>query len=387
MSHPYESGSAGKRRRAICLLAGAAALVAVLSGCAPQQPAEEPPPAAGQAIELTDLAGRSVELPEPAERVVAIGPGALRLVVYAGGVDRVVGIEEIESQPPIARPYLIAHPELLELPVIGVGGPDSAPDAERILGVEPDVIIVGQIADASAAEELQAATDIPVVVVSYGALGSIDEALLQSITLVGEVLGTQARATEVTDYLDEVQLDLETRAAGLPEADRPSVYVGAVAFKGAHGIESTQGDYPPLEAIGARNVAAGVRPAQGGSVMIDREQLIEWNPERVFLDRSGLSLVRDDISTNRVYYEELSAFQDGEVYAQIPFNNYWTNVELALANAYYAGTVLFPDQFEDVTDPGAKADEIAEMLVGEPVYEQLVEIYGGGFGRLDLLEE
>jgi len=308
-------------------------------------------------------------------------------VVYAGGVDRVVGIEEFESRPPIARPYLIAHPELLELPVVGAGGPDSAPDAERLLGVEPDVIVVGQIADASAAEELEAATGIPVVVVSYGAVGTIGPELLESITLVGDVLGTQERAREVVEYLDGVQRDLEGRTAGIRGEDRPSSYVGALAFKGVHGIESTQGDYPPLEMIGAENVAAGVAPGTGGSVMIDREQLITWDPERVFLDLSGVSLVRDDILANRAFYQEMAAFTDGEVYSQIPFNSYWTNVELALANAYYAGTVLFPDQFGDVADPGAKTDEIAEMLVGGPVYDRLVEIYGGGFGRLDLVGE
>ena len=46
------------------------------------------------------------------------------------------------------------------------------------------------------------------------------------------------------------------------------------------------------------------------------------------------------------------------------------NHETSLANAYYIGKVLYPEQFADI-DPAAKADEIYEFVVGDPVYEQL----------------
>jgi len=332
---------------------------------------------------VTDLAGREVTVPERVERVVAIGPGALRLVVYAGGSDKVVGVEDLETRPPAARPYILAHPELLELPIIGAGGPDSTPDAERLLGVEPDVIFAAQIADADAAEKLQAATGIPVLVVTYGSLGSFDEPFFVSLDLVGTVLDTTEDSDRVATYIQDAIDDLDSRTADIDEADKPTVFVGGLGFKGAHGLESTQADYPPFTAIRARSVVAE-EIDQPGSVMIDKEKLLEWNPEYLFVDHSGLSLVREDVATNRALYEELSAVKEDRVYSQLPFNYYWTNVEVALANAYFAGTVMFPEQFSDV-EPAAKADEISTALVGAPVHEQLTEIFGGGFGRVDLL--
>jgi iron complex transport system substrate-binding protein len=118
--------------------------------------------------------------------------------------------------------------------------------------------------------------------------------------------------------------------------------------------------------------------------MIDREQLVAWDPDHIFLELGGLALVREDVQADRGFYEGLTAVREGRIYAQLPFNNYSTNAEVALADAYYAGTVLFPELFADV-DPAAKADEIASALVGEPVYDRLTAIYGQGFGAIDLL--
>lgn len=372
------------------MVAGALALVlalglAVSGGCGTG--AAEVPEVTPEATEpaervVTDLAGRVVTVPGTVKRIAAIGSGTLRLVVYAGGAERVVGIEEFETRPPVARPYTLAHPELLELPVIGAGGPDSTPDAERLLSAAPDVIFVNQIADAKGADDLQSKTGIPVVVVSYGSLGTLDEPFFTSMELIGEVLGTGERAAEVVAYVRDTLGDLAMRTDGIPAAEKATAYVGALGFKGARGIESTQPKYLPLAVIGAANVAGSVE--QTGSVMIDREQLVAWDPAHIFLDLGGLSLVREDVIADRGLYEGLTASREGRVHAQLPFNNYSTNVEIALADAYFAGTVLFPDRFADV-DPAATADEIAVALVGQPVYERLVAIYGQGFGTIDLL--
>jgi hypothetical protein len=38
-------------------------------------------------------------------------------------------------------------------------------------------------------------------------------------------------------------------------------------------------------------------------------------------------------------------------------------------------------------DAAAKLDEISEYLLGMPLHDQLVEVYGGGFGTVDLLAD
>nr|WP_054935512.1 MULTISPECIES: hypothetical protein [Moorella] len=38
-----------------------------------------------------------------------------------------------------------------------------------------------------------------------------------------------------------------------------------------------------------------------------------------------------------------------------------------VADAYYAGKVIFPEKFNDI-DPARKADEIYQFLLGQPLY-------------------
>jgi len=116
---------------------------------------------------VTDLVGREVKVEIPAQRIVAIGPGALRLVTYDEGASMVVGIEEIEKKASPGRSYMLAYPDLKKLPSIGQGGPDIAPNEESLVGIKPDVIFVSYLVDKAKADQLQAKTGIPVVVLSY----------------------------------------------------------------------------------------------------------------------------------------------------------------------------------------------------------------------------
>ena len=327
-------------------------------------------------ITVTDAAGRTVEVPESVERIVAIGPGALRLVVYLQATDRVVGVEDAETMwGEMGRPYRMAHPELAERPVIGRGGPYPSPNYEKLAELKPDVVFVSAYPEI--ADEIQQKTGIPAVVVSYGKLGSFDdETLLDSLRLMGRILGKEERAEEVISFIESAVKDLSSRAEKAGES--PRVYVGGISYKGGHGIESTQCSFAPLMVLKARNVACEVN--MSGAVFIDKEKLAEWDPDVIFIDLSNLELVKADYQKNPDFYRELKAFREGRVYGILPFNYYWTNVEIAIADAYYMGKVLYPEQFSDI-DPVKKADEVFRFFVGRELYSELAGYYGG-FGEI-----
>lgn len=332
---------------------------------------------------VTDLVGREVNLKTPAQRIVAVGPGSLRLVAYAKGCDRVVGIEDMEKKVPTGRPYMFAYPELKSLPTIGQGGIDTVPDEEALLSVKPDVIFIAYLVDKAKADNLQKKTGIPVVVLSYGPLATFkEEEIYQSLKLVGKVLGTQQRTEEVINYINNSHADLRERTKGIAEADKPRVYVGGLGVKGTQGIESTQAKYPPFENIGARNVVD--ETGKSGSLMIEREKLVNWDPDILFIDEGGYSKVLADAQKNPTFYQSLRAVKNGQVYGQIPYNFYTTNIDTALADAYYAGKVIFPEKFQDI-DPLKKSEEIYTFLLGKPVYEQMAKDYGG-FKKLELTQ-
>ena len=278
---------------------------------------------------------------------------------------------------------MMAYPDLKKLPSIGQGGPDTAPNEESLLGVKPDVIFVSILVDKAKADQLQAKTGIPVVVLSYGSvsgLTSFDENLYRSLTMIGTIIGKEKRAQDVVAYLRQNETDLVERIKDVPAAEKATVYVGAVSAKGAHGIEYTQAKYPPFTFIGAKNVVD--ETGKSGTVMIDKEKLISWDPDILFLDEGGYALVTEDYKNNPAFYQSLSAVKKGQVYSQIPYNNYTTNIDTAFADAYYAGKIIFPEQFQDI-DPIKKSDEIYQFLLGKPLYADMVRDFGG-FKKLEL---
>ena len=56
----------------------------------------------------------------------------------------------------------------------------------------------------------------------------------------------------------------------------------------------------------------------------------------------------------------------------VEFRSSASNLETALADAYYAACVLYPEQFADI-DPEAKAGEIFTELLGSNPYPDLKE--------------
>lgn len=343
----------------------AAVLMLALSGCASTaqntkdtENVEE----AQSSVKVTDLLGREVEVPENPETIIALGAGSLRMICYANAQDMVIGVEKGEQEKTLAKGYnYINYDKFASLPVVGTGGAGSYEAyEEEILKLAPDVIFAAYTEDL--ADDLQNKTGIPVVVITYDG-GMFDEKLYQSMELIGKVLHKEERCTEVVDALKGWQKDLAERTADIKDSEKPRVFTGACSFKGGHGIEGTYTNFPPFTAIGALNVADELSDKVGG-VIVDLEQIAVWDPDYIFLDPNNMQLVNDDYAVNKDFYDSLTAVKEGRVYAQVAYNWYTTNVETAVIDAYYAGKVIFPEQFADI-DIETKANEIYTTLLGK----------------------
>jgi iron complex transport system substrate-binding protein len=79
-------------------------------------------------ITVTDDTGATVALAAPARRIVSLAPHATELLFAAGAGDRIVGVMSDSDFPPAAA----------RLPIVGSA---SALDLERILALNPDLIV------------------------------------------------------------------------------------------------------------------------------------------------------------------------------------------------------------------------------------------------------
>ncbi|AXR80014.1 ABC transporter substrate-binding protein [Natrarchaeobaculum sulfurireducens] len=326
---------------------------------------------------LVDLAGRSVSIPESLDRIVAVGPGCLRLVVQLGAADLVVGVERDELEWRQEVPYNLATPSLSELEVIGGDGGDF----EQIVALEPDLIC--STGSTEAVETLADRTGLPVVGLTAGQLIDVDEPSLQAVwETTGKALDRGDRVSELNAFLESVREDLRDRVENAATTDSERIYATGISFQGGQGLESTRPRFEPFELLGeVDNVAAEVGENDVVHVTISPEQLLQWDPDLIVVDRTNVELIEAELA-GTPSYRELTAVSEGEVYGLVPHAQYGVNHSSALASAYYVGSLLYPEAFADV-EIERRADEIYEAILGRPIYDELVAIHGG-FGRVDL---
>jgi iron complex transport system substrate-binding protein len=334
------------------------------------------------AEEIVDGAGRMVILPDSVSRVICSGAGCLRLLTYLQAQDNVVAVDDIEKnrRQLDARPYALANPQYKTLPLFGEFRGRDNPELILTLSPQPQVIFKTYSQMGHDPEELRQKTGIPVVVLKYGNLTDQRPDLYASLRIMGGILKKSERAEQVIAFIEKEIADIRERIGNIQDTSRPSVYLGGVALKGPHGFESTEPSYPPFVFLQAKNLA-DVQVASGRDLRtthVAKEKIVAWNPDYLFLDLSTIRLGSDSGGLyelrNDSAYQTLSAVKEGRIFGLLPYNMYSSNHGSTLANSYYIGKVLYPENFKDI-EPDKKADEIFTFLVGKPVFADLNKMF------------
>ena len=337
---------------------------------------------------VTDVWGREVRIPLEVKTIAALGSGAPRIAAYLGVMDMLSGGERSDAENfTVLRDYNpVHHAALRELPVLGSGGGSGNNNAfpEELIKAAPDVILAAFSAEA--ADELFSQTNIPVVCVRYFSVNFIDDTFYRAVKVFAEVTNTQKRGEEVLAFINahKVELNQRTRnrTQNISVAERLRVYAGAVTFNGRQGFFGTYSNFGPLMGINARNVAD--ETGMEGFFEANPEQVIMWNPDIIFLDPGNIDLVHSEYATNPTFFNSLKAVREKRTYTMPAFNYAGTNVTYALINAYFAGTVLFPDEFADI-DIAEKAREILLFLLGTNTFETMAH-NGLYYGQISIGE-
>lgn len=319
---------------------------------------------------IEDSTGRRVHMPDTLHSVVALRSGALRLLCYMGMAGHVAYIEGNETRRDV--PYLMANPGLRDKPVIGAG---NNYDSELLAAGNADLIIA-TFMSATEADELQKVTQKPVFVLEYGDMKDNAGQLFKSLGLLGELFYSSGRADSLIRYISNSLEEFEKRSAG---NNMVSAYTGGVAYRGSHGISSTEPGYPSYSFLSIKNVAGSLGEVVSSPVnmqenaFIDIEQLLIWDPEYIFLDAAGETIWRREIE-KPLLATTLQSFLSGRVYSVLPYNWYTTNYENILCNTWFIGSVVYPASFSDV-DIEEKCREIYRFFLGKDVYDEMKKLY------------
>lgn len=218
---------------------------------------------------VTDATGREVVVPANPSRVFAAGPPASTLL-YVLKPESMVGWVRAPRKADL--PFL--RPEAAALPGLGqLTGRGDTLNLEVLLTAAPDLIFDYGTVNATYADlaaRVQEQSGVPYVLID----GSF-AALPQSIRRMGEVLAVPERAEALATYAEAVLAETDALLAGIPETERPSVYLA----RGPEGLETaTRGSINAeiIERMGGRNVADG---GAGNLATVSPEQVQVWAPE------------------------------------------------------------------------------------------------------------
>jgi iron complex transport system substrate-binding protein len=234
-------------------------------------------------------------------------------------------------------------------PVVGgwYGSQDGS--YEEFIASEPDIIIEsideGGDGDLSTVNERQQKFGtIPVVAVNDT---TNVEKVDSSITFMGEIVGAQDKAKQLTDFNDKYLGMVHDRASKLSDNDKKTVYYA----QGDDGLQtnpshSTHGQL--IDLVGGVNVADSV--AQGnttGGVQVSMEQVISWNPDKIITsDPEFYAKVYNDSNWGKI-----DAVKNKEVYLspQSPFK--WFDRPVGanmIIGVPWTAKVLYPDKYKDI---------------------------------------
>lgn len=325
---------------------------------------------------VTDMVGRTVEVPANPDKVIGIGSSSLRMICYLQATDKVVGVEQGELEDSVTCTYRhVNHETFANLPVIGEGGSKGVtPNEEAIIAAGPQVIIAS--VDKDTADALQQKTGIPVVCITLSDI-VFDQVFYDNVTMLGEVLGAEERASDIIEFMQDAEADLAARTA---DVTPQTAYAGGVSYRGGHGFAGTEAGFAPFLATNVENVADASQAP--GCFDIDLEAVTAAQPDCIFIESGNIGLVKEDVDANPDYFSNLDAVKSGNVYSLVSYRFYATNVDLAIANCYQVGCAVYPEQFADV-DPTEKLDEITTFFLGAPLSEDLAAA-GCSFTKYDL---
>jgi iron complex transport system substrate-binding protein len=271
--------------------------------------------AMAEGVSSADMMGRAFTLDAPATKVVALTANDCEILYAIGAGDTLVGRGEYCDYPDA----------VLDVPSVESG---AETNIEQIIALEPDVVVMGAMAQTTDQVEALEAAGITVIVTNAQDI----EGVYSAIRLLGEVTGKSTEAEQVVADMQARFDAVRAKVAGQQTGKTvyfevsPLQYGLWTAGKGTFMNEIA-------DMLGLKNAFADV----DGWASVSEEQVIERNP--------------DLIVTTTMYYGEGATPVE-----EIKSRQGWQDV-----TAVKEGRVLNADSNE-ITRPGPRLADAAEAL-------------------------
>ncbi|HIE31444.1 MAG TPA: hypothetical protein EYP67_03565 [Methanosarcinales archaeon] len=302
----------------------------------------------------------NVTIYRPVKRIIVLHSNGVEIIRTLNSSDRIIGISKHTAD------CADFFPQVSRLPMVGSM---TSPDIERIISLNPDVVIAYGSHFTRWSKELENklhGSDIILIRLDCYK----PETMTRDVRKLGHIIEREGEAEEFTGWYLGYLGVINERVGGLTEDEKPRVYIEG--YDDYKTYSRGSGAHQLVEMAGGRNIASGL---SGSYTEIDPEWVVVQNPDIIVKvvgtqtgalcgygtdDPAEMRCLRDEIMS-RPELADVAAVRDGRVYL-ICASGTWTNPKYLIGLSYLTGW-FHPDLFGDL-DPEAIHQEYLERFQG-----------------------
>lgn len=289
--------------------------------------------AAPQDLTVTDSTGRTVTLPAHPKRVVLLNASNLDLYVAAGGAEAIVGKPTSQALSDEVREKTASAEEV---------GIIHQPDIEKILSLQPDLVIGTNVPFHTDLENTLGEAGIPIYIRALDDVPS----LFETLDFYGQLTGHEAEAKARADALQEQMNELTARAEGRTPPKNLLVFGAPDSFNMGTSKCFTGG---LIDLLGGGNIADRAE-GDGAYLPLSMEFVARENPALIFVIVHGPvetlePKMRHDLQENPAW-ADVDAVKNGRVYV-LPYDLFAVNPGVRAADAMKVlADAMYPEMEE-----------------------------------------
>ncbi len=291
-----------KRVKILALVMALVLSLGIFLGCQKQEPVKEttetPVDTKIEEVKedgeftVTDMMGREITFSQTPTKVIALRPSDAEILNAIGGIETLIG-----------RGTYVDYPEsVLDLPVVATG---RDMNAEEIIALEPDLVLMSDMAQTEEQIESIQSAGINVVITSAATI----EEVYKSIDLVGEVMGLKDNSQEL---ISQMKSEFEELAKTAEQNAGKKIYFEISPLE--YGLW-TGGNGTFMDEIGSLLGLENIFSDVDGWSEVSEEEVIARNPDFIVTIAMGSTEGETPVDEilGRTGWEGINAVQNKKV--------------------------------------------------------------------------
>ena len=245
-------------------------------------------------VVIKDREGNDVTMPNKIERIISTAPSNTEILVELGLADKLVAIDTYSSD------------------VEGISDDVEKidflnPDAEAIIGLEPDLIIAsGHNKSGSSDDPFKLVKEAGISVVYIPSSESI-QGIYDDINFIADITNTKQKGQEIVDNMKSQIDEISQKAKNIK--DKKKVYFEIAPAPNLYSFGNSTFLNEMIELIGAENIFKD----ENGWVAPSAESVIDKNPDIILTNVNYIDNPIQEIK-DREGFENINAVKNNQIY-------------------------------------------------------------------------